>query len=122
MRFGRFSIMLLEHVTIRFERTNGSSFVRLARASQPKTKRSEALAPTREQAAGCTAARSSTRKFVVRVRLEGFRMDSIAQTRVVTSMPVKTTVELAARAIRPKTYISNDEGPRLQKRRAAGFK
>ena len=25
MRFGRFSIMLLEHVTIRLERTNGSS-------------------------------------------------------------------------------------------------
>ena len=37
-------------------------------------------------------------------------MDSIAQTRVVTSMPIKTKVDLVARALRPKTCISNDEG------------
>ena len=36
-------------------------------------------------------------------------------------MPVKTKVDLVARAIKPKTYVSQDGGPRLQKRPAAGF-
>ena len=122
MRFGRFSVMFLDHVATRSERSNSqclSAFPELHNQKQSSRRR---LAQRLKKQRGVTAARSSTRKVLVRVRLEGFRVDSIAQTRVTTSMPVKTKLDLVARAIKPKTYISSDEGPRLQKQLAAGCK